>query len=221
MQFKIYIYSKTQLSNLFLQRISYRFLLVSTLIIRIPSIFSPTLKSNRTLEIARPVMTPFHIANLCAFTCLVILVLLTIWIDWQQQIIPNEISLGLLSCGLAYGAFVPHLPWSALIGGVAAGAGSLGILAAIFRLCRGHDGLGIGDIKLAAAAGAWVGWEGLAPLLVLASSMALLTAMSKRIYSGQEITLSTRLPFGPFIGTALIIVWSVQTSGIVFSPGLL
>jgi len=165
-------------------------------------------------------MTLFHIANLCAFTCLGILVLLAAWIDWRQQIIPNEISLGLLSCGLAYGVIVPHLTWSALIGGVAAGAGSLGALAAIFRLCRGHEGLGIGDIKFSAAAGAWVGWEGLAPMLALASAMALIMIMSKRIYLGHDITMSTRIPFGPYIGSALLIVWSVQASGIVFSPGL-
>lgn len=164
-------------------------------------------------------MTVFKLANMCAIACLGILVLFAAWIDWRRQIIPNEISLGLLSCGLAYGVLVPHLTAPALIGGVAAGAGSLGIVAAFFRFCRGYDGLGMGDIKFAAAAGAWVGWQGLAPLLTIASLMALLVIVSNRVLSGEAIALSTRVPFGPFLGIALIIVWWVQTSGAAFLTG--
>jgi leader peptidase (prepilin peptidase) / N-methyltransferase len=155
----------------------------------------------------------------CAFACLVMLTLSAAWIDWRRRIIPNRINFCLLVSGLAYGFIAQRLSWSASIGGSVAGAGALWMLATTFSRIRGYEGLGMGDVKFVAGAGAWVGWQGLAPLLMIASLTALLAIASLRIVAGRSIVPTARVPFAPFLGLALIAVWLVQAGDAAFSMG--
>jgi len=83
-------------------------------------------------------------------------------IDWDFQIIPDELSLGLGVVGLVLAATVLPLGlWRGLLG-AAIGAGFLWGIAAAYKAARGQDGMGFGDVKMAAMIGAFLG-----PLQVL------------------------------------------------------
>jgi leader peptidase (prepilin peptidase)/N-methyltransferase len=72
---------------------------------------------------------------------------------------------------------------------------------------RGREGIGLGDAKLLAAAGAWVGWMGLPSTLLLAALSGLVYAIAARRAGGAALSADDRVPFGAFIGLGLWVVW--------------
>lgn len=133
------------------------------------------------------------------------LVALTI-IDLRVLRLPDVLTLPLLGIGLATSA--AHggggLVWSgagALLGGL-----SLFAVAAAYRALRGRDGLGLGDVKLFAASGSWVGVEGLASVLLVACASALIV-VAALLVSGRELDRQSAVPFGPFLAFGLWVVW--------------
>ena len=101
------------------------------------------------------------------------------WIDWRHMILPDVLTLPLVLAGLGCGFHAR----SDNIVDHAAGA-AIGYLLFIgvawaYRLARGRDGLGEGDAKLLAAAGAWVTWLGLAEVMLIAAVTGLLAALGK------------------------------------------
>lgn len=94
-----------------------------------------------------------------------------------------------------------------VIGGVGAFA-SLWLIAALYRLLRGCDGLGGGDPKLFAAIGLWLGWQPL-PFVLLGASGVGLVAVLAMVMSGRSVTGSTRVPFGALLAVAAFPVWMI------------
>ncbi len=128
------------------------------------------------------------------------------WIDVEHMMLPDVLTLPLLLAGL--GATLLLDPQD--IGDHAAGA-VIGYLvfraiAAGYRAWRGRAGLGGGDAKLLAAAGAWLGWQAL-PSVVLEASVAAIAAALIGHLLGRRISRTTALPFGPFIAVAVWLVW--------------
>ena len=76
----------------------------------------------------------------------------------------------------------------------------------LYRRWRGRDGLGLGDAKLLAASGAWLGLEGIAPTLLAASLSGLAAALIGHV-AGRPIAAETRVPFGPFLAGATWLIW--------------
>ena len=70
----------------------------------------------------------------------------------------------------------------------------------------GREGLGLGDAKLFAAAGAWVSWEGLPSVLLLAAAGALAWHLGAARWGGRRLE-GRELPFGPYLAAALWLVW--------------
>ena len=93
---------------------------------------------------------------------------------------------------------------------VSAGTGFLAffLFAKGFAQVRGYPGLGLGDAKLLAASGSWLGMEAL-PAVVLLACVLALGAAGVAAGAGIKIDLRTRLPFGPFLAVATWIVWFV------------
>jgi leader peptidase (prepilin peptidase)/N-methyltransferase len=67
--------------------------------------------------------------------------------------------------------------------------------------------MGLGDGKLLAASGAFVAWQGLPSVMLIASITALAIALSKTIMGGGRVSLADRMPFGTFLCFATWIVW--------------
>lgn len=118
-------------------------------------------------------------------------------IDFDRQWLPDVLTWPLLWLGLlanSFGLFVT--PASAILG-AAFGYLSLRLIAGIFQAIAGKEGMGQGDFKLFAAAGAWLGWSALPAILLIAASMGLLFAgvalAASRLHRGAAIA------FGPWL----------------------
>lgn len=140
------------------------------------------------------------------------------FIDLSHKIIPNVISLPGILVGLAATPFfrLNGLSWKDSLIGMVVGGGSLYLISLIFRWLRGKEGMGLGDVKLLAMIGAWMGYLAL-PYIVLISSL------TGTLIGGGSLLLTRKkfsetIPYGPFLvlgtlvylffGTELRHLWS-------------
>jgi leader peptidase (prepilin peptidase)/N-methyltransferase len=140
-------------------------------------------------------------------TCVLGWVLLTLAvIDWRCFLLPDVLTLPLVGAGLlvTYAAASPAL----LNHGIAAAIGLVGAvaLAALYRSVRGREGLGLGDAKLLAALGAWIGLEGLPTTLVFAATFGLVHVLAAAL-RGRPVGLSDKIPLGTFLAAGGWLVW--------------
>lgn len=125
-------------------------------------------------------------------------------IDAVEFRIPDALSLPLVVLGLGLGALrVGGLPMSEMIGAVLGYGVFAGLGAWLYRR-RGEEALGLGDAKLLAAGGAWLGWAALPWLVLLAAGGALVWAALR----GQR-----RLAFGPWLAAAFFALWVLFLTG--------
>jgi leader peptidase (prepilin peptidase) / N-methyltransferase len=149
---------------------------------------------------------PFEPGHAAASVILALALAALSAIDLQHYRLPDVITLPLAGLGLLVSTLAGHQPiwWSALAALV--GFALLAGFGLAYRYIRGRTGLGLGDAKLLAAAGAWVGAEALPTLLLWATGPALLCVLLA-YWRGQGMSATTRLPFGPFLATATWLVW--------------
>ena len=128
------------------------------------------------------------------------------WVDWEHFRLPDALTLPLVLAGLGAtwlldpGAMPEHAAAAAL--GYLAFRG----IALGYRALRGRDGMGAGDAKLLAAAGAWVGAAALPGVVLGAALAGLGLALALRL-SGRRVTRATAVPFGPPLCAALWLTW--------------
>jgi leader peptidase (prepilin peptidase)/N-methyltransferase len=127
-------------------------------------------------------------------------------IDVYTYRLPDALTLPLAAAGLLVSFWTGAMPlwWSA----VSAGIGFL-LLAGIgwaYLYVRGRPGLGLGDAKLLAAAGAWLGAATLPTVLLWATGSALACILLAGA-RGSPLSGATRLPFGPFLAFGFWLVW--------------
>jgi leader peptidase (prepilin peptidase)/N-methyltransferase len=127
--------------------------------------------------------------------------------DLDRQVIPDLVLLVLLPLGLGYRAAL-GLPWSDTVGGLVAALALAGALRWLGARLRGREALGLGDVKLLAVAGAWVGLAALPWFLVAAGVLGLALALAWRRHGGETF------PFGPALAAALYgaVLWSAPWS---------
>jgi leader peptidase (prepilin peptidase)/N-methyltransferase len=128
------------------------------------------------------------------------------WIDANTYRLPDVITLPLIVLGLAEAAWLQpdHLTMRAIA--AAAGFTLLWVLSTSYRGLRKREGLGLGDAKLVAAIGAWVGVQALPWVAVLGSVLAMLWALGLHV-RGTKLTGEFKLPFGPFLALAGWGIW--------------
>lgn len=149
------------------------------------------------------------LAIVLVFAPFIVLQMVLFLTDLDDFIIPDWTSLGGAMLGLFLNLFpVPGLPTMlmALAGG-AAGFALIYAINALYKLLRGHDGLGFGDVKLMMCFGVWLGPNSLLPILFAASiagaAFGILAILSAKGRGAKEIPV--QLPFGCFLApTALI-----------------
>jgi len=136
---------------------------------------------------------------LAAMGCMAALIALA-WIDARTTLLPDVLTLTLLWAGLLVnltGVFAP-LPHAVL--GAAGGYLLLWLIFHAYRLATDREGMGHGDFKLVAAAGAWVGFQALPFLIVGASLLGVAGALALR--AAGQAQAGQPLPFGPCIAMA-------------------
>jgi leader peptidase (prepilin peptidase)/N-methyltransferase len=122
------------------------------------------------------------------------------FIDADTQLLPDDLTLPLLWCGLLVNLRDTLVPLPEAVIGAVAGYLCLWAIYWLFKLVTGKEGMGYGDFKLLAALGAWLGWKML-PVIVLLSSLVgaavgiTLIVLAKR---GRDIPI----PFGPYLAAA-------------------
>jgi leader peptidase (prepilin peptidase)/N-methyltransferase len=140
--------------------------------------------------------------------------LLLIWallaltaIDFDTQLLPDDITLPLLWAGLLFNLSGVYTSLSSAVLGAVFGYLALWLVYWGFKLASGKEGMGYGDFKLLAALGAWMGWQML-PLIILLSSLVgavvgitLIVALKH----GRNIPI----PFGPYLagGGLIALFW--------------
>ena len=169
-------------------------------------------------------MTFGFTASTLAFLAFAWFLLALSLIDLDHHLLPDDLTLPLLWLGLLVSAFNLGLPGVSLFDaviGAAAGYITLWSLFWAFLLVTGKEGLGYGDFKLLASLGAWLGWQAILPVLLLASLAGAAIGLILIVFGGRE--RSAPLPFGPFLAAAgfVMLIWGPQVLalyGTLFAP---
>jgi leader peptidase (prepilin peptidase) / N-methyltransferase len=130
-------------------------------------------------------------------------------VDARNFLLPNIVTGSALFAGLVATTMLdPFDRWSALItalGGAILVAAALWLVRQIYQWLRQREGLGLGDVKLAAAIGAWLPLDMVPLCFALATSAALSAVLLARLRD-HSVERTTRLPLGAFLCPALWLV---------------
>ena len=122
------------------------------------------------------------------------------FIDFDTQLLPDDLTLPLVWAGLAANVFELFVPLRTAVIGAIAGYLSLWLVYWLFKLVRGKEGMGFGDFKLLAALGAWLGWQMLPLIVLLSSVVGAAIGLVLIAFKGRDHNIP--LAFGPYLAIA-------------------
>lgn len=126
-------------------------------------------------------------------------------IDLKERRLPDPVTLPLILSGLVLALWRDPASISTHVIGAVVAYAIFALIGHIYFSKRGVEGLGLGDAKLFAAAGAWLGWESLPLVLLIASSAGL----------AQALLLPTsrfgNIAFGPWLAAGFFLAWVLWT----------
>jgi leader peptidase (prepilin peptidase)/N-methyltransferase len=184
------------------------------------------------LALARFGLTP---QGAVAFAFAAALLLIT-FVDLDHRFIPDEVSLPGIVVGLAASLLPDGIGLVDALGGAVVGGGVLWVVAWTYERLTGVEGMGFGDVKLLAMIGAFLGWQAIPSVLVIASVTGSLAGLAVMVTRGvgrngrqivrrlgsrallpfmQRAARRTEIPFGPFLalGALLALFWPVVIVG--------
>jgi leader peptidase (prepilin peptidase)/N-methyltransferase len=130
-------------------------------------------------------------------------------IDLEHHLLPNVITLPGIAVGFAF-SLVTEPGWLASLIGIIVGGGVLYAIAEVYFRIRHEEGLGMGDVKMLAMIGAFIGWKLALVTLMMASfagaSVGLLFIVTRR--GGMKYAL----PFGTFLALGAALAATVGSS---------
>jgi leader peptidase (prepilin peptidase)/N-methyltransferase len=118
-------------------------------------------------------------------------------IDLEHFILPDRITLSGLTAGLLLTPLVGWQRWWEALLGAAVGGGILLLVYAAWLLVRREEGLGLGDLKMLAMIGAFLGWQQVLVTLFVASSTGSIVGLG--LMAAGRAGRRTALPFGVFL----------------------
>ena len=127
-------------------------------------------------------------------------------VDRRVMLLPDALTLPLIAAGLAAGWWLAPARFLDHAIGAAAGFAVLAAIGLVYARLRGREGLGLGDAKLLAAAGAWLGWQALAGVVVIGAAAALAVALARGLARGR-LDPGEAIAFGPFLALGLWLSW--------------
>jgi leader peptidase (prepilin peptidase)/N-methyltransferase len=143
-------------------------------------------------------LTPLALVRV-AFACALIVLFVT---DLQHKILPNSITLPGIAIGFACSFFLPP-GWRDSLIGIVVGGGVLLAIAEGYYHIRKEEGLGMGDVKLLAMIGAFLGWKLVLLTLVLASFSGSLIGVA--MIASKRGDMKYALPFGTFLAIGAVV----------------
>lgn len=148
--------------------------------------------------------------NQIASLILAMSLLVLSYIDLRSGLLPNALTLPLGVAGLLYAGLIGGYPISSIAGALI-GYGLIAGLASLWRRTRGYEGIGLGDAKLLAAIGAWVGVTALPLVLLFSSGLGIIAALIGATNAAAK-TNRLAIPFGPCLAIA---AWSAWVTGVI------
>jgi leader peptidase (prepilin peptidase)/N-methyltransferase len=135
------------------------------------------------------------------------------FVDLEHMIIPDRVSLGGIVLGIVFSMLIPamHPPQTTFYGGLGSaclgavvGSGVLWGIALLGKAIFKKDAMGMGDVKLMGAIGAFCGWPAVLFTLMLSSFLGAVVGVS--LVASRKKEMQSRIPYGPYIALAAL-VW--------------
>ena len=144
------------------------------------------------------------------------LVVLTM-IDFDHQLLPDDITLPLLWLGLLVNSMGMITSLESAVWGAIGGYGILWGVYWLFKLLTGKEGMGYGDFKLLGALGAWMGWQVLPMIILLSSLVGAIVGISLIVILGRDKNVP--IPFGPYLASAgfIALLWNDSLTALYYS----
>lgn len=146
------------------------------------------------------------------------LLLICSFIDIDHKIIPDVISIPMILATPLVIIGHPELDWKSGLIGVFLGGGSVILINRIYYLLRGEIGIGMGDAKLLAAIGGWLGYQAIFPTFFYGSILGSVVGVGAMIFK-KRLSFKSEIPFGPFlaVGSLLHMFSSRQIQELFFN----
>ncbi len=137
-------------------------------------------------------------------------------IDLRSFIIPDTLNLAALALAFANSIFsatdnAMEAVASAALRGCVLSFAFLGLRIA-YRSFRKREGIGLGDVKLAGVAGAWLDWQTMAITVEIAAVAALVSYGARQWALARSLRPTSHLPFGLFFAPAIWLGWFFETT---------
>jgi len=152
-------------------------------------------------------MLSVAVAYLYGVTATSLFIILLTWalicltmIDYDHMLLPDQITLPFLWLGLLININGLIVPLDQAVIGAVVGYMSLYSIFWLFKLVTGKEGMGHGDFKLVALFGAWMGWQLLPLLILMASAVGAIVGISLMIFKNHQ--REQAIPFGPYLAVA-------------------
>lgn len=156
-----------------------------------------------------------HLASRLVFTALLVALAVT---DFETFRLPNPLTLGGLGAGLVCALFTEPGVTDALMG-AALGAGILLVIRGGWLRATGKDAMGLGDVKMLAMTGAFLGWQQVFVVLLLSTLAGAVVGIGLTV-AGRG-SMGSKLPFGVFLAIAALVASLVGDSLLAWYLGLL
>ncbi len=135
--------------------------------------------------------------NFAVYYVLVCALVVVAFIDLDHQIIPDLITYPGIPAGVAASLVLPEVTLRDSLLGALLGGGILLSVAVVFRWIRKKEGMGMGDVKLLAMIGAFLGWKAVVLTLLVSSFLGALVGYAALRLSGKGV--GQPIPYGPFL----------------------
>lgn len=131
------------------------------------------------------------------------------FIDLQHQLLPDAITLPMLWLGLIANLMATYTSLHDAVIGAVAGYLSLWFFMQAYKLFTGKEGMGYGDFKLFALIGAWLGWQVLPFVIILASLLGVVIGGGYLVLTRQQ--KSVPIAFGPYLAISALVALFFQS----------
>jgi leader peptidase (prepilin peptidase)/N-methyltransferase len=142
-------------------------------------------------------------AELVVYAALTAALIVVTVVDLDFQLIPDTITFPGMALGLAAAALFDHIGLGEAVIGLAAGAGVVWAIGALWSWLRGIEAMGLGDVKLLGMIGTVIGWQGAMYTLFIGSVVGSIVGSAVILLRRQH--LDTAIPFGPFLAAGAVL----------------